>query len=214
MKYLASSLASIVVAFFLIATTSTTATAQSTKDQFEVKVDGLGCPFCAYGLEKKFKEFKGIKDVKIEMETGMMTFNYPTDKMLTMERVEKQVDEAGYTAVHVKVTRADGSQEETAAVAAVEVNENEVIETSFFVAGNCGMCKARIEKTAKSVAGVTKAEWNKKTKQLSILFDQSMTSQEAVEAAVAGSGHDTKTAIAEAVVYNALPGCCQYDRNQ
>ena len=37
------------------------AQAQKTFDQFEVQVDGLGCPFCAYGLEKKFKEFKGIK---------------------------------------------------------------------------------------------------------------------------------------------------------
>ena len=37
--------------------------AQKQMDQFQVQVDGLGCPFCAYGLEKKFKEFKGIKNV-------------------------------------------------------------------------------------------------------------------------------------------------------
>ena len=32
--------------------------AQSDMDQFEVKVEGLGCPFCAYGLEKKFNELE------------------------------------------------------------------------------------------------------------------------------------------------------------
>ena len=26
------------------------------KDEVSVQVDGLGCPFCAYGLEKKMKE--------------------------------------------------------------------------------------------------------------------------------------------------------------
>ena len=35
-----------------------TLNAQNSKDRdsFEIQVDGLGCPFCAYGLEKKFKE--------------------------------------------------------------------------------------------------------------------------------------------------------------
>jgi len=34
----------------------------------------------------------------------------------------------------------------------------------FEAKGNCGMCKTHIEKAAKSVTGVTKAEWNKDTK--------------------------------------------------
>ncbi|MFT4565961.1 MAG: mercuric ion binding protein [Saprospiraceae bacterium] len=31
------------------------------RDNFTMQVDGLGCPFYAYGLEKKFKKFKGLK---------------------------------------------------------------------------------------------------------------------------------------------------------
>ena len=76
---------------------------QSDRDKIEVQVDGLGCPFCAYGLEKKFKEFKGIKDVKIEMETGQFNFSYPSEKGMTLEQVESQVDKAGYTAVTTKI---------------------------------------------------------------------------------------------------------------
>ena len=38
---------------------SSLAFAQKSMDDLQVQVDGLGCPFCAYGLEKKFKEFKG-----------------------------------------------------------------------------------------------------------------------------------------------------------
>lgn len=59
---------------------STVAFAQKPMDAFEVQVDGLGCPFCAYGLEKKFKEFKGIKEVKIDIETGDFSFAYPAEK--------------------------------------------------------------------------------------------------------------------------------------
>ena len=85
--------------------------AQKTYDQFEVQVDGLGCPFCAYGLEKKFKELKGIKKVKIDIETGDFTFTYPSEKGLTLEDVKKQVEKAGYTPITSKVTRASGAVE-------------------------------------------------------------------------------------------------------
>ncbi len=186
--------------------------AQNSIDQFEVQVDGLGCPFCAYGLEKKFKELKGIDEVVIEMETGVMTFSYPTDAMLTMETVENQVDAAGYTAVNVKVIRADGSEEFTKSIEAVEVSEDALVAETIEVQGNCGMCKARIEKAAKAVAGVTEADWNKKTKLLEVVFDSSLTSIGDIDSAVVMSGHDTQAGRADDNIYEALPGCCQYER--
>ncbi len=86
--------------------------AQKAYDKFEVQVDGLGCPFCAYGLEKKFKEFKGIKKVTIDIETGDFSFNYPTEKSLTLKKVQEQVKKAGYTPIVARVVREDGSTEE------------------------------------------------------------------------------------------------------
>jgi len=103
----------IIITVFAFTSITSNVNAQSDRDHFEVQVDGLGCPFCAYGLEKKFKEFKGIKDVKIEMETGQFNFSYPADKKLSLEDVENQVDKAGYTAVTTKIVRADGDIEES-----------------------------------------------------------------------------------------------------
>ncbi len=80
-------------------------------DDFTVQVDGLGCPFCAYGLEKRFNDLKGIKNIAIEMETGTMTFKFPTTENLSIAEVEKQVDNAGYTATSVEIKRADGQME-------------------------------------------------------------------------------------------------------
>ena len=103
----------IFVSIFLAGLATPSQAQSNTMDAFTVQVDGLGCPFCAYGLEKKFKELKGIKDVKIEMETGIMNFTYPAKKNLSIEQVESQVDEAGYTAVNVAITRSNGKTEES-----------------------------------------------------------------------------------------------------
>ena len=71
---------SIIISALLTLMVVFSAVAQEGKDKFMVQVDGLGCPFCAYGLEKKFKEFKGIKNVKIDIETGDFSFSYPAEK--------------------------------------------------------------------------------------------------------------------------------------
>lgn len=78
------------------------------------------------------------------------------------------------------------------------------------VKGSCGMCKERIETTAKGVAGVTEAVWNQETKVLKLQIDTNKTSLQAVSKAIAKVGHDTSLHKADKAVYDALPGCCHY----
>ncbi|MCY1721083.1 cation transporter [Prolixibacteraceae bacterium Z1-6] len=80
------------------------------------------------------------------------------------------------------------------------------------VSGNCGMCEKRIEKTAMTVEGVSKADWDKKTKKLEVVFDDEKTSLDKIEVAIAKVGHDTPNHKASTEVYDKLPGCCKYDR--
>ncbi len=84
--------------------------------------------------------------------------------------------------------------------------------SSVKVYGNCGMCKSRIEKAAKSVEGVSAADWNKETKILEVSFDGSKTTTKMIEKAVAGAGHDTKDLTADKKDYDKLPDCCKYER--
>jgi copper chaperone CopZ len=77
------------------------------------------------------------------------------------------------------------------------------------VSGNCDMCKARIEKAAKT-DGVSKAEWNKETKLLAVTYDPAKTNTEVIGKKVAAAGHDTEKIKAEAKAYDKLPGCCKY----
>ncbi|HZL08469.1 MAG TPA: cation transporter [Prolixibacteraceae bacterium] len=82
------------------------------------------------------------------------------------------------------------------------------------VYGNCGMCKARIEKAAKAVDGVTSASWNKETKIMDLAFDDSKTDVHKIKMAVAKVGHDTDMHKSSDEAYNKLPGCCKYDRTK
>jgi copper chaperone CopZ len=82
----------------------------------------------------------------------------------------------------------------------------------FKVYGNCGMCEKTIEKAAKSVDGVSTADWNKESKMMEVSFDDSKTDVHKVHMAIAKAGYDTKMHKATDEAYNKLPGCCQYDR--
>ena len=74
------------------------------------------------------------------------------------------------------------------------------------------MCEIRIEKAAKSVDGVSEADWNKDTKMLEMTFDTDQTDAHAIHKAVAESGHDTEKCSAADEVYDELPRCCKYER--
>ncbi len=83
-------------------------------------------------------------------------------------------------------------------------------QTAFIeVAGNCGMCKQRIERAA-LIKGVKLAQWDKNQQSVKVIFSSRKTSVETIEKAIAASGHDTKTCSAPDAVYSELPGCCQY----
>ena len=182
-------------------------------DTFEVQVDGLGCPFCAYGLEKKFKEFKGIKKVAIEIETGNFSFVYPTDKNLALTDVTAQVKKAGYTPITAKVTRADGTVESTESTISEPVSpKGEQLTETFTVAGKCAMCKARIESTSKNIPGVQTAVWNMDTQQLTVSYNKGTTSVASISEGIALSGHDTEAHKASDSAYANLPACCHFKR--
>lgn len=88
------------------------------------------------------------------------------------------------------------------------------VTKKFEVKGNCGMCEKRIETAAKSVDGVTIADWDKDTKMMEVTFDASKTSEDAVQLAIANVGHDTPMHKADSKVYNDLPKCCQYPKDE
>jgi copper chaperone CopZ len=84
---------------------------------------------------------------------------------------------------------------------------------SFKVWGECGMCKARIEKTVKA-EGASAASWDSKTQLLTVTYNPAKTGKEALSKKLAAAGHDTEKFKAPDEVYNNLPGCCHYERQK
>jgi copper chaperone CopZ len=84
---------------------------------------------------------------------------------------------------------------------------------SIKVLGNCESCKNRIEKAAKA-EGAKTAVWDSKTEMLAVTFDPSKTNVDALSKKIASAGHDTEKYKAEDKVYDALPGCCHYERGK
>ena len=82
---------------------------------------------------------------------------------------------------------------------------------SIPVSGNCGMCKAKIEKAALS-AGAKDASWDAETQLLKVKYNQGSASAAKIQQAVAAVGYDTRDVKASDEAYNNLHGCCKYDR--
>ena len=98
-----------------------------------------------------------------------------------------------------------------------------VADYSIGVKGICGMCKSTIEKAVKGLDFVKNAEWGIKTKILDIEFIDSVNSDldsllavsllDSLNLAINESGYETMNSTANQSSYDALPGCCKYDRN-
>ena len=80
------------------------------------------------------------------------------------------------------------------------------------VYGNCGMCKATIEKSLKKKDGVLSKSWNKETKILTVTYDSEKITVQKIGELVAASGYVNQYATATDEAYNNLHSCCQYER--
>jgi hypothetical protein len=58
--------------------------------------------------------------------------------------------------------------------------------------------------------GVSKADWNIRTKLLTLVYNPSKVKSADVQKKIAAAGHDTPKFKASDKAYNALPSCCKY----
>ena len=89
-----------------------------------------------------------------------------------------------------------------------------IVEESIEVNGVCKMCKARIEKTAFKQKGVKNAEGDINNHLLTVLYDKSKLDINQIHKSIAKVGHDTSKEEAPDEVYDNLPMCCLYSRDE
>jgi copper chaperone CopZ len=74
------------------------------KTYIKIWVDGMACPFCAYGLEKKIKKIDSSGDFFVEINEGYISFSVKSDKIPSEEDLKKTVKEAGFFARKIETS--------------------------------------------------------------------------------------------------------------
>ena len=68
-----------------------------------MRVDGLACAFCAYGLEKKLKSLKGVEEVKISLNEGKVWIRLKEGYRVDEDTLRKLVKESGFVVREITV---------------------------------------------------------------------------------------------------------------
>lgn len=62
-----------------------------------IKVDGLACPYCSYGIEKQLSGLTGVKSVRVAINSGTVTVIMEDGATLTRAVAARAVADAGFT---------------------------------------------------------------------------------------------------------------------
>ena len=83
-----------VLAFALL---TITVQAQDAGPIYAIQVDGLACPFCAYGIEKQLGAIEGVEAVETEIRSGTVTVTMRAGAALDEETARKAIEAAGFS---------------------------------------------------------------------------------------------------------------------
>lgn len=65
--------------------------------RFEIRADGLACPYCAYGIEKKFMKIPGVKNLDIDLKKGLVIVTAEDDLQFEDQQLKTLFNDSGFT---------------------------------------------------------------------------------------------------------------------
>lgn len=65
--------------------------------QYRLSVDGLACPFCAYGIEKQLSALEGVENVETRIKDGAVVVTMAEGRSLDEGAATGAVRDAGFT---------------------------------------------------------------------------------------------------------------------
>lgn len=81
----------------LLLTLISTTAAWAAGTQYVMRVDGLACPYCAYGVEKKLKQIDGVEHIDVDLNKGVVTVDVAEGVQLTEPQMQQLFKDAGFT---------------------------------------------------------------------------------------------------------------------
>ncbi len=65
--------------------------------RYQMRVDGLACPYCAYGIEKHLKKIDGVEEIEVDLDNGLVIVNVANGVTLGDTQMIKLFTDAGFT---------------------------------------------------------------------------------------------------------------------
>ena len=65
--------------------------------KYVIGVDGLSCPFCAFGLEKRLKKVENLESISIDMDKGQAVVIAKPGATIKEEDLREAVKKAGFS---------------------------------------------------------------------------------------------------------------------
>jgi len=72
-------------------------------DGVEMQVDGMTCPFCVYGVEKKLEALGEVKDASSNLKTGIVDINLKKNGPVNIGRLNEAIHKSGFTPGKIKI---------------------------------------------------------------------------------------------------------------
>lgn len=66
-------------------------------NQYVLGVNGLACPFCAYGIEKRLNRIEGVREIQVDIADSLVRVTMQEGNTLTREQARQAVNEAGFS---------------------------------------------------------------------------------------------------------------------
>jgi mercuric ion binding protein len=64
---------------------------------YRLHVDGLFCPYCAYGVEKELRKMEGVKSIEVSLEASEIIVTTKEGMALDEVAVRRAVRDGGFT---------------------------------------------------------------------------------------------------------------------
>jgi len=185
------------------------------------KVHG-NCARCKRKIEDSVTNIGGISTGQWNAATGEMTVTFNAN-LISLDSIKQRIANAGYDSDTHKAKdevynllpatcKYERPTKVETGVAPSETVGDATKKVNFIVYGNCAMCERAIEYSVKNLDGITLADWNMETDEMTVVFNPEIISLNTIKQKIADRGYDSDTHRAKAETYKKLPGSCKYER--
>lgn len=148
--------------------------------QAVVSVNGLACPFCAYGVRKHLLKLPGAQKVQVDLAKGEAVVDFVAGAKVTDAQIQKAVTDAGFSPGRIEWR---GSKKAAG-------RENGLTTSEFAIEGiRCQYCAINISTVVEKLPGMKSVNVDQSKKVATVVYDAAQTTSADIVRAVEQAGN-------------------------